>query len=104
MIELKELANKYAESHYSRTGPQAKSDAYSGARNGFIAGVNFAHRWARFSDELPPSGVEILAKNNARIQVVIYDKRDITHHSIDNRNFLIDGICYEYWRHIEYKP
>ena len=40
MDKIKEAANKYAEERYSRKEHPA-ADAYSGARNGFIAGAMY---------------------------------------------------------------
>jgi hypothetical protein len=74
MKTIKEIANEYAETWYSRTGPQAKSDAYSGARNGFIAGVNFATRWISINDEKPEKNTMILVKKiNGTIVLAFFD-------------------------------
>jgi hypothetical protein len=50
MKTLKEIANTYAETHYPNG---CVSNAYSGARNGFMAGVNFAQKWNSVNDKLP---------------------------------------------------
>jgi len=54
MKTLKEIANKYAELHYPA---DSKHNAYSGARNGFMAGYNFAKSmldWIDVNDRTKP--------------------------------------------------
>ena len=61
MNTLKEIANKYAESYYPRG--KTPHDAYSGARNGFMAGYNAAFEWIDVEDRLPDTDRAILAMN-----------------------------------------
>ena len=59
MKTIKDTANKYAESRYSRKA-HPTADAYSAARNGFIAGYEFAQQWINVNDELPEENVYVL--------------------------------------------
>jgi len=61
MKTIKDIANEYAETRYSRKEHQS-ADAYSAARNGFIAGFNFAQQWVNGKEELPEEGSMILLK------------------------------------------
>jgi len=61
MDKIKEAANKYAEERYSRK-EHPTADAYSGARNGFIAGVEFAQQWISVDDEFPPINENVFIK------------------------------------------
>ena len=55
MKTIKEKANNYAETRYPKN---SKNDAYSAARNGFMAGAECAQRWINVADELPEDGEE----------------------------------------------
>ena len=59
MCEIKNSANEYAQKRYPRP---CVHDAYSGARNGFIAGVNFAQKWNLVDQLLPPDQCIVLTK------------------------------------------
>ena len=72
MKTIKEAANNYAETRYSKK-ENPTADAYSAARNGFIAGVEFTKQWTRIEDELPNHYDKVLVnRKNSELFVCWY--------------------------------
>ena len=91
MKTIKEHANEYVETRFSHRGPQAKSDA----KNGFVAGVNFATRWTAIEEELPEECREVLIRclNGKRVQ---YDVDYVLNGKLHRRSNVT------HWRYIEF--
>jgi hypothetical protein len=75
MKTIKERANDYAETRYSRS-KHPTADAYSGARNGFLAGVEEAQYWIGVDEALPELDVPVLVKTRHDIIIVAYRARE----------------------------
>lgn len=99
MKTIKQAANyadKYFEERLGNTG----------ARNGFIAGVEFAQRWISVEDEKPgtasESGTIILMDGNSFVGMGFFDKKMEFHFLAPGRGSLIGhaNVTFTHWRKI----